>query len=132
MAAIILSESVRATKHPTLVQVLNRLPLGCAVIDLDRHRLGKIEPERQRQHHSAGFGVGCGPHHRRQQQLPCLTLEHLLDGAAVEGLAIARALDAPCGGWPVRRLRRRGARGGRDQDNRSGRTGHQHDAPANG
>ena len=40
---------------PDIGAGLDRLPLGRAVVDLDRHRLGEIEPERQRQHHGAGL-----------------------------------------------------------------------------
>src|SRR5262249_16824229 len=52
----------------------------------------------------------------RHHQLPGLAVDELLDSTTVQRLAIARALDQPCGRRPVGRLlRQRRLRGG-DED----------------
>jgi hypothetical protein len=109
---------------PDIGAGLDRLPFGGAVVDLDQDRLGEIEAERERDHHRAGLAVGRGPHQRRRHQLPGLAVEDLLDGAAVQRLAVARALDPPRGRRSLGcLLRPRRLRGG-DQDGQRHQGGH--------
>ena len=58
----------------------------------------RLRPSGSCDHHRAGLAVGGRAHHHRHQQLAGLALEHLLDRAAVERLAVAGALDPPGGG----------------------------------
>src|SRR5262245_2745287 len=82
------------------------MPFGGAVVDLDQDRLGEIEAEGERNYHRRALAVGRWPHQRRHHQLPGLAVEDLLDGTAVQRLAVAHALDPPCGRRSLGRLLR--------------------------
>jgi hypothetical protein len=77
-----------ATKHPTLVQVW--IGWRSAV------PLGEIESEWKLHDHRRALAVGRGLDGQRDQQLAGLAMEHLLDRAALQRLAVAGALHAPC------------------------------------
>jgi hypothetical protein len=83
-----------------IVASLDRLPFGRTVVDLDQDRLGEIEAERQQDRHHAGLGLGVEADRysgERDQLLPGIALDNLLNGTAFERLAVSGAFHPPGG-----------------------------------
>jgi len=74
---------------------MHRITLGRSIVDFELDRLGQADAERELDQQYGCLGVGSNAGGELCHELFVVAIDHLLDRAAVQGLAVADAFDPP-------------------------------------